>query len=306
MKIDTHIHSTYSDGTSSVKEIVKDAKSKNLALISLTDHNTFNGIEDLRKYSKENGVRAIAGIEISTTYFGEDVHVLGYYNINTNFNDSRYDIVKDCYKVYVNGKKEQLKKIVENISKDENVSVDEFEEFVTANATSSNINRVIVAKYLVSKKIVSSINEAFDKFINTKSKYYVEIPQANAMDAIRAIVISGGIPVVAHLGLDKFSDDNDMLTKFFDEISLITNSVGIELFHFNHDDSKIDQLIEFTKNYKDLEFFFSAGSDYHGLNKSNEIGTPWEDVSEKHKNLYEEISRDFINLLEDKGYLERA
>ena len=90
--IDIHTHTTYSDGTSTPKELLEKAQQKKLTIISITDHNTVGAYEELKNPNirgKFEGM-IIPGIEITTTYHGETIEVLGY-----NFN---LDMMKELLK----------------------------------------------------------------------------------------------------------------------------------------------------------------------------------------------------------------
>lgn len=83
-KGDFHIHSTASDGELKPEEVVKLANSRGVDIISLTDHNTMQGVEEAINAGKRQGVTVIPGVELSTRYNGERIHILGY------FRDNRY------------------------------------------------------------------------------------------------------------------------------------------------------------------------------------------------------------------------
>ena len=78
-KIDMHMHSTFSDGTYTPEEIVDLAIKENLDLIVLTDHNTINGCKRFVSYAAKKNVNVLCGIEISTTYKNEEIHLLAAY-----------------------------------------------------------------------------------------------------------------------------------------------------------------------------------------------------------------------------------
>ena len=81
VKIDLHIHSTYSDGVLSPEELVKLAVSINLNAIAITDHDNIVGYKKASDYIKENNIplEIIPGIEVNTLFKGEEVHILGYF-----------------------------------------------------------------------------------------------------------------------------------------------------------------------------------------------------------------------------------
>lgn len=302
MQIDIHIHSNFSDGTYSVEEIVKKAKEKDLSLIALTDHNTLDGNSLFSQISKKYNQPALAGIEISTVYKNEEIHLLGYFPINSNFFYPQYDELVRINKNYKDSKKIQLEKMIEKLSKDYDVSIPEFYEYINSIKDNTNYNRVHLANYMIHKGIVSSVKEAFDGYISEESKYYVKKEQTNLLDAISAVINAGGIVSIAHLSQYNLSynEKKEMLL----DIGNITKEFGVELFHYDHTKENIDEYIRMCKeikNKKGLKIFYTAGADCHGKNKPNEIGCPYNfDIDKKYKLLYEDISKKFIELINEK------
>lgn len=86
-KGDFHIHSTYSDGGLSPTEIVRLAKQKNVDIISITDHNNTDGIDEAIEEGKRNNIRVIPGVELSTRYNDCKVHILGYFKDDSYKNE---------------------------------------------------------------------------------------------------------------------------------------------------------------------------------------------------------------------------
>ena len=77
--IDLHVHSTHSDGTCTTQELVDLAIAKGLKAMALTDHDTVAGLEEILAYAKDKDIEIVPGIELSTEYFGRDIHILGLY-----------------------------------------------------------------------------------------------------------------------------------------------------------------------------------------------------------------------------------
>ena len=94
-KGDFHIHSTYSDGGCTPREVVMLSKKKNVDIISLTDHNNTAGIDEAIITGKELGVKIIPGVELSTRYNNVRVHVLGYFKDNSYKNELLIEILKN-------------------------------------------------------------------------------------------------------------------------------------------------------------------------------------------------------------------
>lgn len=94
-KGDFHIHSIYSDGKCTPEEIVIISKEKNIDIISLTDHNTMEGIDEAIQAGKELGIKVIPGVELSTRYNNSRVHILGYFRDNNYNNDLLIEILRN-------------------------------------------------------------------------------------------------------------------------------------------------------------------------------------------------------------------
>ena len=160
--IDLHIHSTASDGTFSPTEIINDALKlagdKNPVVIALTDHDTVAGTEEFQKAAAKHKERltAISGVEISTDYHGVEIHVLGY-NIDTK-NKALLERLAVCRESRDGRNAKIIEKLQEQGFK---ISMDE----IKPDKPGETIARPHIAKLLMKKKYVSSVQEAFDKYL---------------------------------------------------------------------------------------------------------------------------------------------
>lgn len=279
MSIDLHIHSTYSDGTYTPDTIVQKAKEKGLELIAISDHNNLDGVNDLREASQKYGQKVVMGTEITTKYLGEEIHCLGYFNIDSDFDSPKFDKLMEMMRSYKDTKRIQLQKIVENIGKDYDcVSYEDFLNYVTSLKDNSNFNRVHVANYLMHKGLTKSVNEGFDNFLNEESKYYVAKGQTDLFDAIKIIRDAGGLFSIAHFVQYTTLKYNDVVN-LAQRISEITNIVGVEAYHSDQDSAYTSKIMNFCYTYftsifkdKGIKVFYTIGSDCHGANKKVEIG----------------------------------
>ena len=118
-------------------------------------------------------MKTIIGTEISTKWDGHDIHLLGYYNLNTDFEDELFCDLKTLFISLYQSKQKQIKTIIDNLSNDYDVNYDEFLEYANR-FEYQNYNRVHIAKYLISKKIINTVEKAFQTILDKKSKYYVD------------------------------------------------------------------------------------------------------------------------------------
>ena len=250
--IDLHMHSLYSDGTFSVPELVKRSKEKGIKILSLTDHDTVEGLSETAEECIENNIKFINGIEISTEYNGKEVHILGYFIDEKD--KSLIEFSDEMKQARIN-RNEKAIKILNNhgikITKE-----DTFRE-----AEGSIISRTHLARALITKGYVKDVKEAFDKYLGSTGLAYVPKSNLNPLDGINVIKKSGGLAFLAHpklIGLEE--EDFIRLVKDMKDNGLD----GIETYYslFSKDDMKY-----FEKTAEDFSLIRSAGSDFHGGNR---------------------------------------
>ena len=266
MKVDLHIHSTFSDGTLTVPQIVEFARENNFEYIAITDHNNFQSVGVLKGMTDELPHK-IAGIELSTKHNGKKLHLLGYFNVNSDFDSEKFAPLRALLDREAESKSVQVRQMIDNLSVDFDVSYDEFLSMLNGDGF---VNRVHIARYLTDKGITDSVSNAFKTIINTKSKYFVKRREMTFEEGLYAVVQCGGLPSIAHFVEYRFTDEE------IDEIATITadatDTVGVELWHYKQNADFRRQIIDRCKKYNNLNIVFTAGSDFHGANKVQNIG----------------------------------
>lgn len=285
MKIDMHMHSTFSDGTFTVPQIVEFARKNNFEYVAITDHNNIQSVDVLKETAGELPHK-IAGIELSTKHNGKKLHLLGYFNMKDDFDSKKIAPLRALLDREAESKSVQVRKMIDNLSADFDVSYDEFLSMLNGDGF---VNRVHIARYLTDKKITESVSSAFKTVINTKSKYFVKRREMTFEEGLNAIVQCGGIPSIAHFVEYRFTDEE------IDEIAAITakvtDTVGVELWHYKQNADFRKQIIDRCKKYNNLNIIFTAGSDFHGANKVQNIGeiSPDELTAEEQRFFDEQI-----------------
>lgn len=266
MKIDMHMHSTFSDGTFTVPQIVEFARKNNFEYVAITDHNSIQSVDVLKEMTGELPHK-IAGIELSTKHNGKKLHLLGYFNMKDDFDSEKFASLRALLDREAKSKSVQVRQMIDNLSADFDVSYDEFLSMLNGDGF---VNRVHIARYLTDKGITESVSSAFKTVINTKSKYFVKRREMTFEEGLYAIVQCGGIPSIAHFVEYGFTDEE------IDEIAAITakatDTVGVELWHYKQNADFRKQIIDRCKKYNNLNIIFTAGSDFHGANKVQNIG----------------------------------
>jgi hypothetical protein len=251
-KIDLHMHTTASDGTSSPEELVKTCSELGLETIAVTDHDNTTAVETVKKAAEEYNLEVVSGIEIST-YRGEaEYHILGYF-IDLE-NDSLLGLTEAILQSRVDRTHEMIEKLTEMGYPLEFSDVKKF-------ASGVSLGRPHVARALMEKGYVDSINQAFtDEFIGGGGRAYVEKKKVLPVEAITVILKAGGVPVIAHPNLINHGKPLDKK-----EIARLKDVglKGVEVYQTKHDKKTTER---YKKIAKELDLLITGGSDYHGDN----------------------------------------
>lgn len=260
--IDLHTHSTYSDGTFSVEELIDRAHEKGLAAIALTDHDTVDGIDDAIEYAAEKypDLEVIPGIEFSTENEGKEVHVVGLY---IDYHDKEFI---DGLSAFIDSRTGRNIKMCKKLSEEAGIPISY--EVLTEEYPGTVITRAHFAKFMVENGYVNSRNEVFDRYIGDHAPYYVEREKISPEDAINSILKAKGVPILAHPILYRLSDERlEALVSKLKDAGL----VGIEAIYSTYELRDERQIKELAKKY---DLLVSGGSDFHGANKPDiDLGT---------------------------------
>lgn len=247
-RADLHTHTTASDGLFSPEELVIAASKVGLAAVAVTDHDTVAGVEDAMRAGVKWGIDVIPGVEISTLAGEKEIHVLGYFGgeIDQEFVEklrSLRDVRRKRNEMIV----EKLRELGIPITMEEVMAKKR------GQSPEANVGRPHIAEVLVDKGIVSSIGEAFDRFLGKNGAAYCTPRRISPIEAIRWISEADGIPVLAHPGI--YGDD-DLVE------NLIQNGLaGLEVYHPDHDTAAERRYEAMARKYRLL---ITGGSDFHG------------------------------------------
>lgn len=245
MLFDLHVHTSFSDGKFTPEEVVNKAFSKGLNGIAITDHDSIDGVYFASKQGdKYKNFYVIPGIEFGTISNNEEVHILGYFIDYTN--KELIDVTQKLRSARIERANKILNKLYEM-----NIIID-FKD-VLKYSSSNNIGRPHIAKALVNKNYVKSVEEAFDLYLSRGKPAYFERFHLSLDETINLIHSVGGFCVLAHPGLlkDKSIID-DAIYKGID---------GIECIHSKH--TKLETQI-YTNIAKTNHLIITGGSDFHG------------------------------------------
>ncbi|ACB85062.1 PHP domain-containing protein [Natranaerobius thermophilus] len=243
---DLHIHTTASDGVLHPHEIIDRAEEKQIDYIAIADHDTFLGVEKLLvdKRLKRSKITLIPAIEISTDLADEELHILGYFN---SVNNKQLHNALNKLREY---REERITKIVDKLTKMRcPISLKK----VYQHSVEGSIGRPHIAREMVKQGYVSSVSEAFEKYLAKDRPAYVKREKLTPEIAINMIREGGGIAVWAHPGITKNPE------KSFQHL-IDVGIQGIELYHPYHSFS-------FEISWRDKiinnNLIITGGSDFH-------------------------------------------
>lgn len=251
MRMDLHVHTLFSDGDLSPNQAVKKAVEAGLFAIALTDHDECRGFGALQQ---TDDIRVYAGIELSAQHSGE-VHVLG---IGIDWCNAK---IHEHIEKASGARRVRISAMIDRLFRAGIVL--EMAD-VEAQCRGSVIGRPHVAAALVKKGYAQTRRDAFERFLSTKTPFYVPQQRISLEQAASLIKQAGGLPVLAHPGL--------LSTGLLSTIEPHLADMGfwgIEAYHPAHTDG---QCVIFESMARRLGLYVTSGSDYHGRLTPVQIG----------------------------------
>ena len=249
MLVDLHIHTYYSDGTMSPKEVVEDAKRKNLGIIAITDHDVLDSYEELKVEAEKAGIIAIRGVEIDSIFEGHLVHLLAY-----KFEDN-----EKLFKLINHAKEQLLETSIELIRRMENdyegISLEDYNsyEYERRKGGWKGIH------YLHDRKITEVLFDGV-KFYGKYDCGHEKFAFPSVGEVCNTVHDANGYVVLAH-PCNYYSNKNkeEILEKL--EILKSLGIDGVECYYPANSDLMTNTCLEFCK---DNNLIITAGSDGHG------------------------------------------
>jgi predicted metal-dependent phosphoesterase TrpH len=246
-KVDLHIHTTASDGKFSPAEIVLKAQNSGLEYIAITDHDSIDGVVPARETAGNiSGITVIGGVEINTDIPAGELHILGYF---IDINNPELTATLERLR---NSRKERARKMVGKLNA-LGIKIDYGR--VQELAGTGSIGRPHVAEAMLEKGYISTIKDAFNKYIGRGGPAYVERDKITPADATRLILRAQGIPVLAH---PLFCEEP---AKKIVELKL-AGLMGLEIYYIGYSPEQINGLLTLAQKYNLIS---TGGSDFHGL-----------------------------------------
>jgi len=255
LQYDLHCHSTRSDGVLSPTDVVRRAASRGVDVLALTDHDELAGLGEAREAAQEAGIVVVPGSELSVTWEGETIHVLGL-GI-----DPRDSPLATGLSGIRSGRDERARRIGEAL---EVAGIpDAFEGALTYVTSERLISRTHFARYLVESGHVRDMKDAFKRYLTAGKPGYVPHAWASLSQAVTWIRGAGGQAVIAHPGRYKLTASGlrSLVAEFRD-----LGGAGLEVVSPSHTSA---QYAEFAALARAHGLRVSCGSDFHGPGESH-------------------------------------
>ena len=270
MKVDLHIHTTASDGTSTPQQVVQIAAERKLQAIAITDHDTVGGIEEAKAEGLRSGIEVIPGVEINTDYNHQEIHILGYF---IRYNDSQF---KERLEILQNARLIRIKKMVDCLP---GLGLPIEFKRVLELAGEGSVGRPHIGMAMMEKGYVTTVQEAFQRYLGLGRPAFVPRYALAPAEAVEIIRQAGGIPVWAHPGLAK----RDYLLVELVEAGL----QGLEVYYPEHAPDIVRHYLALARQYR---LVVTGGSDYHGSGTGyraelGEVTVPYDVVNQLRQGL---------------------
>lgn len=248
---DLHTHTTCSDGAMTPEQLVDKAAQRGLHVLAITDHDTMDAYQRLSLGGYNGPVQLIPGVELSCFEHGRDVHVLGYGL------DASNPLLREFFDGYRIERFERAQQMVQKIrSLGFQIAMSEVED----QAQGAPIGRPHIAAVMVSRGFASSIQNAFDRWLEAGAPGYVAKNERTVSSTVQLIRQAGGIAVIAHPGRS-FTEPRRFL-------GLVSSGIdGIEVYHPSHWPTTREFYRVIAKQHA---LVMTGGSDYHGTRHYDE------------------------------------
>ena len=263
--IDLHLHTLASDGRLSPTELIQLVVKQGLKTISITDHDSTEGLEEAYEAAKEfPDLRIIPGIEMSADVPGDEVHVLGYF---LDYHDEEFQATLTEFR---SGRVDRAKVMVEKLDAlGKPVEWERVQHF----AGDGTVGRPHIALAMVEAGYFKEPKEAFEEYRGNDGLAYYDRPKLAPAEGVEMIKRVGGVPVLAH---PTFMNDMEAGIATLKKAGLL----GMEVYYAQYDDDTVRHLARLAREY---DLIPCGGSDYHGLGNAGEplpgtLGPPEETI----------------------------
>ena len=250
LNADLHCHSSRSDGVLAPAQLARRAHANGVELFALTDHDELGGLAEASRAAESLGMRFVPGVEISVTWAGETIHVLGLAI------DPGNEALRDGLARTRAGRLARAREMAAQL---ESAGVpDAFEGALRHVGNPELISRTHFARHIVASGVCASVDEVFGRFLVEGRPGFVPHRWARLAEALDWIAQAGGVAVLAHPGRYRLNAGAlwALMAEFRDG-----GGQGIEVVCGSHTREQYDA---FARHAGEFGFRASRGSDFHG------------------------------------------
>lgn len=261
IKYDLHSHSNASDGTLTPTELVTHARKMKVDVLALTDHDTTHGLDDALEAARLSGITLIPGVEISVTWQGHVVHIVGL-GIDHRCQTLQEGLLR-LQQIRADRALEMDRRL-------ERKGIKGSYEGAKSHSGGHLVGRAHFARYLVEQGYAPDMRRVFQNYLGRGKPGYVPCEWASLEESLVWIQAAGGQAVVAHPARHPFTNAKlRRLLEAFKELG----GVGLEVISGSH---TRDDALSMARHARDLGLLGSSGSDYHGPEN------PWVELGRLH------------------------
>lgn len=278
-KIDLHVHTTASDGSDAPEKVIAQAAELGLRAVAITDHDTLAGLAAAMAAGKALGVEVVGGIEVSTDYRDNNIHLLGYF---IDPGSPALDPILDWARAR---RQERNEKMVARLAADGyDISMEALEEEYPG----AVLGRPHIAEHLMRRGYCASVKEGFDRFLGVGGRYFLPKGRIPLTEAAAVLSAAGAVSSLAHPFQYGYSlpEIKEMLSFAKDH-----GVRAVECYYSEHAPGERDWLLSQAER---LGMGVSGGSDYHGARRPyvamgsgmGDLAVPYEVLAELKKLRY--------------------
>lgn len=251
---DLHCHSTVSDGWLSPTDVVQRAARNGVDFLALTDHDETGGLVEAQAAATESGIRLVPGVEVSVSWGGETIHVVGLGV------DADNPVLQAGLTQLRAGRHTRAQQMSDALAALGIRGV--LDGALTFARNPALVSRAHFARHLVAIGLMPNVDAVFKHYLVRGKPGFVETKWADLADAVQWIRAAGGVPVVAHPGRYRLSDIEmeRLLARFVD-----AGGQGIEVVSGSHSDAKVSKFARYARRF---DLLASRASDFHGEQES--------------------------------------
>ena len=245
------------------------AVSARLEALAITDHDTLAGYDLAASLAHAAGLDLVCGIEISTRFHGRSVHLLGYF-----VNQPPSAEFREWLGELQSSRRDRNRRLIDRLR---SLGVEITLQEVEAKGRSMT-GRPHFARVLVEKGYVTTLDQAFEDYLDESAKGYVQRREVPMQEGIARVLAGGGVPSLAHpirvaRRVDRAASNGDELDQWVEEMRGM-GLRALEVFHSDHKPQDVERYRDLARR---LNMAVTGGSDFHGANKPRiELGSGFE------------------------------